>query len=153
MRSLQLFEVKDAVRLEQIESAARLLASAPRGLSAVFVDYLQLVQPPADSRRDIREQQVAQMSRRLKLLALTLDVPVFVLAQLNRESEKDDRKPRLSDLRESGAIEQDADRVWFLYAKENDPTVMLYQAKCRNGPAGIEAPFMFNRPIFKFTPQ
>jgi len=153
MRSLQLFEVKDAVRLEQIEASARLLASAPRGLSAIFVDYLQLVQPPADSRRDIREQQVAQMSRRLKLLALSLDVPVFVLAQLNRESEKDDRKPRLSDLRESGAIEQDADRVWFLYAKDNDPTVFLYQAKCRNGPAGIEAPFTFNRPIFKFIPQ
>ena len=109
------------------------------------------------------KQQVAAMSRRFKLLAGAINCPVFLIAQLHRESEKEDRRPRLSDLRESGSIEQDADRVWFLYRPKPAPSkplaaedaseieVALYQCKCRNGPAGIEAVLRFNRPLFTFT--
>ena len=164
MRTLRLFEAQDAAALAQIEATCRLLAAAPAGLAAVVIDYLQLVTPPAETKREIREQQVAAMSRRFKLLARAVGCPVFLCAQLNRESEKEERRPRLSDLRESGAIEQDADRCWFLYRPKSPPgqplpaedaseiEVALYQAKCRNGPAGIDAVLRFHRPTFNFLP-
>lgn len=163
LKNLHLYEAEDALGIAQIEATCRLLAAAPDGLACVVVDYLQLVAPPADAKREPREQQVAAMSRRFKFLARAMNCPVFLLAQLNRESEKDDRRPRLSDLRESGSIEQDADRVWFLYRPKPAPTepsaaedaseidVALYQCKCRNGPAGIDAVLRFNRPLFTFT--
>jgi replicative DNA helicase len=162
LRTLHVYEASDAPGIAQIEATCRLLAASPSGLAAVVVDYLQLVQPPADTKREVREQQVAAMSRRFKLLARALDCPILLLCQLNRESEKDERRPRLSDLRESGSIEQDADRVWFLYRPKPVPSqlpppedaseidVALYQCKCRNGPAGIEAVLRFNRPTFSF---
>ena len=162
-KNLHIYEAEDALGIAQIEAKCRLLAASPGGLGAVFVDYLQLVGPPAETKREPREQQVAAMSRRFKLLARAIDAPVFLLAQLNRESEKEERRPRLSDLRESGSIEQDADRVWFLYRPKPTPTeplaaedageieVALYQCKCRNGPAGVDAVLRFNRPLFSFT--
>ncbi len=161
--TLRIFEAEDAGSIAEIEAQCRLLAAAPSGIGCVVVDYLQLVTPPADTKREPREQQVAAMSRRFKLMARAIRCPVFLIAQLNRESERDQRRPRLSDLRESGSIEQDADRVWFLYRPQpraGDPLpsedvseieVALYQAKCRNGPAGIEAVLKFNRPLFSFT--
>jgi replicative DNA helicase len=164
LKALHIYEAEDAGTIAQIEANCRLLAASPSGLGAVVVDYLQLVTPPADTKREVREQQVAAMSRRFKLLARAIGCPVFLCAQLNRESEKDERRPRLSDLRESGAIEQDADRVWFLYRPKIAPNqlpasedaaeidVALYQAKCRNGPGGIEAVLRFNRPTFNFIP-
>lgn len=158
LKDLKLYDVDSAKTTAQIEAHCRLLAASPRGLGAVVIDYLQLVSPPADSRRENREQQVAAMSRAFKLLARSVKAPVFLLAQLNREVEKDEgRAPRLSDLRESGSIEQDADRVWFLYqpkprAGEMAPSkdspvidVALLQAKCRNGPAGIQDVMKFHR--------
>ncbi len=163
-KTLHIYEASDAGSVAQIEATCRLLAAAPAGLGCVVVDYLQLVSPPAESKREPREQQVAAMSRRFKLMARAINCPVFLLAQLNRESEREDRRPRLSDLRESGAIEQDADRVWFLYRPRTNPSdapqaedaaeipVALYQAKCRNGPGGIEAVMRFHRPIFTFAP-
>jgi replicative DNA helicase len=165
MKTLRIYEAEDAPSIARIEATCRLLASAPAGLAAVVIDYLQLVQPPGESKREPREQQVAAMSRRFKLLARAIGCPVFLLAQLNRESEKEDRRPRLYDLRESGSIEQDADRVWFLYRKKpaadamiqpedaSEIEVALYQAKCRNGPAGIEALLRFNRPTFNFKAE
>jgi replicative DNA helicase len=162
-KNLHIYEVGDAPSIAQIEATCRLLAASPDGLGCVVVDYLQLVEPPADSRRESREQQVAAMTRRFKLLARSINAPIFLLSQLNRESEKEDRRPRLSDLRESGSIEQDADRVWFLYhpkTSANEPltsedaakvNVALYQCKCRNGPVGIDAVLTFNRPAFDFT--
>ncbi len=162
MNTLHFHSADDAETLVKIEASARLLAQSPRGLGAVFVDYLTLIEPPSEGRKEIREQQVAAMSRRFKRMAMTLKVPVFLLAQLNRESEKEERRPRKSDLRESGSIEQDADRVWFLYSppnKNGTPSdaskidVMLYQCKCRNGPQGIEAAFEFDRPVFTFSPK
>lgn len=158
LRALHVYDNADRHSIASIEARSRLLATMPQGLSLIVVDYLQLIEP-AD-RRAPREQQVAEMSRRLKQLAGSLKCPVLVLAQLNRESEKDERKPRLSDLRESGAIEQDSDRVWFIW---RDPTtlakgledastieVVLIQAKCRGGPPDTGAKLQFNRPLFSF---
>lgn len=164
LKTLQVFEGNDASSIGQIEARARLLAASPAGIRCIIIDYLQLVSPPAETRRENRERQVAEMSRRFKLLAVALDCPVILLAQLNRESEKDQRRPRMSDLRESGAIEQDADRIWFLYAESRadgvpvpedaaEISVNLYQAKCRNGQPGIVSTMKFTRPIFTFSKQ
>src|SRR5438045_9059368 len=95
----------------------QLRAKAPRihsrtPLGFIVVDYLQLLSP-TDSRTP-REKQVAEASRGLKALAKELNVPVLVLSQLNRSSEKENRTPRLADLRESGSIEQEADVVLML---------------------------------------
>lgn len=111
------------------------------GLALVIIDYLQLIVP--DGYRENREQQVATMSRRLKHLARELSIPVLCLAQLNREVEKrPDKRPHLADLRESGAIEQDADIVLFVHREHYfNPTAQADKAevlirKNRNGPTG-----------------
>ena len=108
----------------------------------VVIDYLQLIEP--EDKRAPREQQIAQITRRLKFLAKELSIPVMALAQLNRGVElRDDKRPRLADLRESGAIEQDADIVMFLhrpemYNVEDHPgEAEIIVAKHRNGPTGI----------------
>lgn len=159
VKTLRIFEVEHSRTLAQIEAVCRLMAGNPAGLGAVFIDYLQLITPPAGTREN-REQQVAQMSRAFKLLARTVKAPVFLLAQLNREVEKDEgRAPRLSDLRESGAIEQDADKVWFLYPDpEAAPNpggsvadIVLLQAKCRGGPPNLSGKLKFHRPQMTFT--
>jgi len=119
------------------------------GIKMIVIDYLQLLNA-SSSRIENRQQEIAQISNGIKALAKELSVPVIVLSQLNREMEKDkNRKPRLSDLRESGAIEQDADLVALLYkpeaekeeddggAPETDAVpVNLLIAKQRNGPTG-----------------
>ncbi|HEV8541687.1 MAG TPA: replicative DNA helicase [Verrucomicrobiae bacterium] len=119
------------------------------GVKLIVIDYLQLLNG-GSSRVENRQQEVAQISNGVKSLAKELNVPVIVLSQLNRELEKDkSRKPRLSDLRESGAIEQDADLIALLYkpeegkededgpAQESDAIpVNLLIAKQRNGPTG-----------------
>jgi len=117
------------------------------GIKLFVIDYLQLLHSTA-RRAENRQQEIADISNGIKSLAKELDVPVIVLSQLNRELEKDkDRKPRLSDLRESGAIEQDADLVCLLYkpsrgddenaGEEQDALpVNLLIAKQRNGPTG-----------------
>lgn len=115
---------------------------ARRKLGMIIVDYLQLCSGTDSS--SPREQQVAEVSRGLKAMAKELDVPVLVLSQLNRSSEKENRTPRLSDLRESGSIEQDADVVLMLSrpkdADEKFQTAAnaadLIVAKQRNGPVG-----------------
>ena len=85
-----------------------------RGLSLMIVDYLQLVVPTNTGRGSNRQEEVSSISRALKGLAKELKVPILVLSQLTRAPEREDRKPQLSDLRESGAIEQDADVVLFI---------------------------------------
>ena len=126
-------------RLSQIVASAR--AECRHGLRLLILDYLQLLRPDDD--RVHREQQVAAMSRALKRLARELDAVVVCLAQLNRDIESRDRKqPRLSDLRESGSIEQDADVVLFLdrpaaYDPDAHPSeASIIVAKNRNGPCG-----------------
>jgi replicative DNA helicase len=107
-----------------------------RGLDAVFVDYLQLIEP--SDRRAQRYEQVGDISRRLKALAKELAVPVVAMCQLNRSPE--DRaggRPRLSDLRESGSLEMDADVVVLMHRPEKEQDVIeLSIAKNRNGPVG-----------------
>lgn len=124
----------------------RIAANARRlklreGIKCVMIDYLQLIDP--DNRRDPRQEQVAQISRRLKFLARELQVPVIALAQLNRGVEdRQSHEPRLSDLRESGSIEQDADTVMLLHRPEmyepgqSEGTLEIIIAKQRNGPTG-----------------
>src|SRR5439155_17468751 len=104
------------------QNMLRIAANARRlkmrhGIRLVAIDYLQLIDP--DNRRDSRQEQVANISRRLKFLARELQIPVIALAQVNRGSEdRQDHRPRLSDLRESGSIEQDADTVMLLHRPE-----------------------------------
>lgn len=128
--------VNDSTRqtLATIRSEARAVARR-HTLGAIVIDYLQLVQP-AD-RRVNREQQVAALTAGFKALAKDLRVPVILIAQLNRENVRDKRPPRLSDLRESGAIEQDSDVVILLHEPDSDgiPTneVRLLIEKNRGG--------------------
>ncbi|MDA0835709.1 MAG: replicative DNA helicase [Planctomycetota bacterium] len=112
----------------------------PIGL--IIIDYLQLIEP--EDKRLPREQQIAQITRRLKALCKEINVPLVALAQLNRGVElREDKRPRLADLRESGAIEQDADLVMFLhrpdaYNPEDQPGLAeIIIAKHRSGPTGI----------------
>lgn len=128
----------------QMRSAARRL-QLEHGLDFVVIDYLQLVQPRTGG-YDNMVQQVTEISRGLKALARELNIPVLALSQLSREVDKRDVKiPRLSDLRESGALEQDADVVMFIYRKDRDRIdvpeeeqnlVDVIVAKHRNGPLG-----------------
>jgi replicative DNA helicase len=120
------------------------------GVKLFVIDYLQLLHSTS-RRAENRQQEIADISNGIKALAKELNVPVIVLSQLNRELEREkNRKPRLSDLRESGAIEQDADVVGLLYKPSNDDEesgssagsedeaipLSLYLAKQRNGPTG-----------------
>jgi replicative DNA helicase len=132
----------------QLRAKARRM-SQQYGIKLFVIDYLQLLHSTA-RRAENRQQEIADISNGIKSLSKELNVPVIVLSQLNRELEKDkDRKPRLSDLRESGAIEQDADLVCLLYkpSREEDENagaaeeqeavpVNLLIAKQRNGPTG-----------------
>jgi len=122
-----------------IKAIARRI-QAEHGLGMIVVDYLQLMR--ANHRTDNREQEIAEISRGLKAVAKELNVPVLACAQLNRSLEqRPDKRPRLSDLRESGSIEQDADLVMFIYRDEvyNPETedqgiAEIHIAKHRNGP-------------------
>jgi len=133
--------IDDTAGLNMFElraKARRLQSKHP--LSLVIVDYLQLMM--GDSRAENRQQEVSNISRSMKQLARELDVPVIAVSQLNRSPEaRADREPQLADLRESGAIEQDADMVMFLYEDPSDPAskgvIKLKIAKHRNGPTGL----------------
>lgn len=135
--------------MDRVRSSARLLQS--KGLcDMVILDYLQLCNMQTDQKNRNREQEVAQASRKAKLLAKELNIPVLLLSQLNRESDgRKDHRPELSDLRESGAIEQDADIVMLLYrpalygrATDKKSTYpadglgIVIMAKHRNGETG-----------------
>ena len=130
-------------------------------LSLIIIDYLQLLRSNSKRAQDNRQIEIAEISSGIKALAKELSIPVIVLAQLNRESEKrSDGKPRISDLRESGSIEQDADLVGLLYRSayfekddalrsEKEGEAELIIAKQRNGPTG-EVPLTFLKEYTRF---
>ncbi len=127
----------------KMRSAARRLKNE-HGLDLLIVDYLQLMSPTSTKASDSMVQQVTEISRSLKILARELDVPVIALSQLSRAVEQRGGKPRLSDLRDSGSIEQDADVVMFIHRedkinKESDrPNIAeILVEKHRNGPVGM----------------
>jgi replicative DNA helicase len=130
--------------MELRTKARRLQAEA--GLDLILVDYLQLMQSTLNSRDANRVQEVSEITRGLKALARELQVPVVALSQLSRQTEmRENKEPRLSDLRESGSIEQDSDLVIFLWrekergGEDEDPegeVINLRLAKHRNGPTG-----------------
>ena len=125
-------------------------------IGLVIVDYIQLIESESEDGRDNRQEQIAKISRRLKTLARELEVPVIALSQLNRAVEtREDRRPRMADLRESGAIEQDADLVLLLHRPEyydpNDQPGLaeLIIAKNRNGATG-KIKLAFLKTFFRF---
>jgi replicative DNA helicase len=131
-----------ALSVMEVRAKARRLKAEQRGLGMIVIDYLQLMKGRGDAER--REQEISEISRSLKALAKELRVPVVALSQLNRRVEyNQDKRPGLGDLRESGAIEQDADVIIFLYRDEvyNKKTphkgvAEVIIAKQRNGPTG-----------------
>jgi replicative DNA helicase len=133
--------IDDTANLSVLEARAKARrVKAEHGLSLVVIDYLQLMQ--GRWRSENRQQEISEISRSLKALAKELDVPVVALSQLSRAAEaRGEGAPKLSDLRESGALEQDADLIMFLYRKETPPdaetgTTDLSIGKHRNGPTG-----------------
>ena len=133
-----------SITMMEIRSKARRLKSKEPTLGLIIVDYLQLM--TSGSNVESRVQEVSQISRNLKVLARDLDVPILAMSQLSRAVEqRHDKRPILSDLRDSGSIEQDADLVAFIYRDEyyNDDSpdqglAEMILAKHRNGPTGIE---------------
>lgn len=137
------------VSIGQIQARARRLHQRHK-LALIVVDYLQLVR--GIGRTENRAVEVGEVSRGLKALAKELNIPVVVLAQLNRDCERDGRPPRMSDLRESGSIEADADIVILLHTKgdEGDTrAVELKVAKNRGNRCGI-LDLTFNGPLTEF---
>ena len=128
-----------------IKTKARRL-KMQENIGLIVIDYLQLMKPRFSMER--RDLEISEMSRSLKALAKELNVPIIALSQLNRRlEERSDKRPQLSDLRESGALEQDADLVMFIYRdeiynkEENNPNKGIAEvnlAKQRNGPLGMQ---------------
>ncbi|MDO9628400.1 MAG: replicative DNA helicase [Acholeplasmataceae bacterium] len=153
------FDDSAAVSVADIRAKCRKLSQEGK-LDFVVIDYLQLIK--GDDRSGNRQEEVAKISRSLKQMARELKIPILALSQLSREVEKrEDKRPVLADLRESGSIEQDADIVMFLYRNDyyvHNPEnktgeVELSIAKNRQGMAGIRLGFRFDTEFSRFTAQ
>ena len=149
-----------SIRVSQIFSKCRKLKSEFNSISLIVIDYLQLIS--GNGRSDSRQQEVSEISRNLKILAKEMDCPVIALSQLSRKvEERTDHEPQLSDLRESGSIEQDADIVMFLYRAayyekhehgeedREEELVSVNLAKHRNGAIG-KVELAFRKSVSKF---
>lgn len=158
-----------ALRIGELRARARRMCQQ-HGVEVIFVDYLQLLRP--SKARNMRSTEVSEISAGLKALARELDVPLVAVAQLNRSSAKEGRKPRMSDLRESGALEQDADVIMLLH-RPDDPSEESFEKsfgddyggptegslpgseadliidKQRNGPTGV-CPLVFLKRHLRF---
>lgn len=137
------FDSTANVGISHIRSRATRQKASPAGLDLIIIDYLGLMKVNAGNKQATRENQVSELSRAIKLLAKELNIPIILLAQLNRQSEsRVDKKPALSDLRESGAIEQDVDCALLIHRPDqSDPNIRpgeadLLVVKNRNGPTG-----------------
>ncbi|MEG2561482.1 MAG: replicative DNA helicase [Clostridia bacterium] len=146
------------ISAEQILSKCRRLKAQKGALDLVVVDYLQLMDTTVANKNASKQQQVSETSRAMKILAKELNVPVILLSQMSRSIEqRDDKTPMLSDLRESGAIEQDADMVMFLTEgdfeiyQENCAAIYLLLAKHRNGQTG-KFPLKWEKNLMNFVP-
>ena len=140
-----------------IRAKCRRLKNSPQGLDIVIIDYLTLIQSAGKGNTygQNRQQEVSDISRALKTMAMELEIPVIALSQLSRGIEQRKDKPVLSDLRESGAIEQDADMVAFIHCTEEEKTkedrlTELVIRKHRNGPLK-DIPLIFQTSISKFV--
>lgn len=141
------FNINTKIRnIQQIELKCRKLKNQGK-LDLVIIDYIQLLK--SNEKFNIREQEVADISRRLKLLSLELDIPIIALCQLNRNASTGE--PSLADLRESGSLEQDADNIWFLYQGNQQDTnlITINVAKQRAGETG-SVKVKFNKNISQF---
>jgi replicative DNA helicase len=148
-----------ALTVSDVRSRCRRLKSTV-GLAAIFIDYLQLMRPGVLARGANRNEELSEICRSLKITAKDLGVPIVALAQLNRgvEARAGDKRPLLSDLRDSGSIEQESDVVAFLYrdgyynpeTPEPDLTEFII-AKHRNGPTGA-VKLRFQREYTLFLP-
>lgn len=146
------------ISIMELRSKARRLQTA-KGLDMILIDYLQLMQgsPSRSSGESNRQQEISEISRSLKALARELNVPIIALSQLSRNVElRAEKRPQLSDLRESGSLEQDADIVMFLYREEyynkesaDRSVAELIIAKNRNGPT-TNIPLSFTKEYMKF---
>lgn len=157
-----------SIKMAEIISKCRKLKSE-HGLDMIIIDYLQLIEGSGKRSSDSRQQEVSEISRSLKMMARELEVPVIALSQLSRSVEQraGDKRPMLSDLRESGAIEQDADIVMFLYRedyhntnteereREDEVQVEVSLQKHRNGATGtFELSFKKSvNAFFDYAPQ
>jgi replicative DNA helicase len=143
------------VTIVDIRAKARRQRSSRQGLGLIIVDYLQLMS--GHGRVESRQQEIAEISRSLKLMAKELDIPVIAVSQLNRDPERrQDKRPQLSDLRESGAIEQDSDIVMFIHRDDSEEDPMkkgkadIIVAKHRNGPtATVSLTFLPHLTLFR----
>ena len=139
-----IFIDETATTVLEIRATARRMM-VEKGIGLIIVDYLQLMKGRTGAER--REQEISEISRSLKILAKELDVPIIAISQLNRRVEdRKDRRPEMADLRESGAIEQDADLILFIYRDEvyhkdeanpNRGVAEVIIGKQRNGPTGV----------------
>lgn len=144
-----------AISMREIRAKARRL-KAKCNIGLVIIDYIQLIET-GGNKPENRQQEISQISRGLKSLARELNVPVIALSQLNRSVDaRDDHRPRMSDLRESGALEQDADLIIFLYREEyydknspNKGSADVIVSKHRNGPTG-DLKFAFYKEYMRF---
>jgi replicative DNA helicase len=158
---------KTRVSIPEIRAKAEKLKSL-HGLDCLAIDYLQLVSAIGGSYTKNRENEIAEMSRGCKIMAKEMNIPVILICQLNREVTKrkgNDRYPQLSDLRESGAIEQDADVVMFLHrdfmagyetdenGNSTEKQADLVIRKWRNGKSNFIVPLDFDPPKMKFSPR
>ena len=156
-----------AISISELRAKARRVKKEHPELCAIGIDYLQLMRSHTKQAQNSREREIAEISSGLKSLAKELDLPVIVLAQLNRGPEnrtgKNKGTPMMSDLRESGAIEQDADMIGLLYRsayyaeddeerEQKGADANLALAKNRNGPTG-DVPLSFIAELMRFTPR
>lgn len=140
------FNINTKIRnIQQIELKCRKLKNNNK-LDLLIIDYIQLLK--SNEKFNSREQEVADISRRLKLLSLELDIPIIALCQLNRNA--NNNEPSLADLRESGSLEQDADNIWFLFQENEEENIITIKvAKQRAGEIG-KIKVIFNKATSKF---